>query len=74
MIEPNNLPSELITFLNERKLKDIFITNTLKCDPSSNTYPSELYYWISCAFDWTSSEHGYDYWSMVNKDWHDQCS
>jgi len=72
MIEPNNLPPELVTFLKKENLLTKFIKNSLTCNPSSPEYPTELYIWISYAFEWDTSIQGHTYWSQINRKWQNQ--
>jgi len=73
MIQPNNLPQELVDFLKDKNILEQFMRNCIKCKPSSTNYPNHLNEWISQAFIWRDSPESSTFWGNLNSDWYQHC-
>ena len=74
MIEPNNLPKNLIIFLKANDCLKKFIFNSLTTEAPRKEYPYEDSDWISYAFPWRASYEGHSYWGKLSDNWRKQCN
>ena len=68
MMQPNNLPKELIKFLKKNGALESYRAN-LSMLPNPGSRPSLNADWITAAFTWDGSLQGHSYWTEIDHKW-----
>jgi hypothetical protein len=70
MVQPNNLPKELVMFLKGHGALKQYRANVAElCDDYITELPPAKTSWLDMVFTWGDTPQGSDYWDDLDTEW-----